>query len=985
MEKVVLLIVLVMSLFLVSLSFVLGQVAIQTVDIPPSIDENTMLNIYFDATTDLSTTINYSIYENGILVSNNNSFSNFFNYTSAGSYLFTLYASDGVTLYSENNTVEVLNIPLTIVLNNPNNGVVNSKNILINSTLSTYADACTYSINNSITGTLTNYNNNLFYKYITLNSDGAYSLIVNCSNIYDTISTSTSFTVDTTNIAVLSKSYTIGNNNVVTFNLTTNMPGICKYDSSDKSYDSMSLTFTSTNDVKHSTAINGLSDGSYMYYIKCRNVYDNITLTNTEGISFVVANKPVASISLSKSPPLKAGTYEVRLTTSKSVPIAPSLYYNFNTDASARYVTLTGSNTEWKGYIIISESTSGMIGTFHYSSNDGFGNIGNTISNGEIFLIDTIKPISSSSLQSVVQDDGTIRLKWYYDGEEVSRYNIYRSTNNNVDYVDYYDSVNSQQYVDRDVINGITYYYRIAAVDKAGNDGILSEIVSETSTKNYVVNTADNTITVQKSLDGALVPKIDQLVSELEKYVVDIDTQKSLLEETNDPNKLKIITLLKLNDKAKTAKVTLNAIITQVKDIKNQDIKSSELDVRLNKLRMDAIKAKSMVAEDIVVSEQSNYDQVTQESDVDDAISQIVNLNLSKTVLENYSISNKKLQDFITINTDIMIFKIQYMGKDDYDKYTLVKKIVSSSQDLKDIVIIENIPKNFETKASNIIFDIDSQQKPSIVKEDPVLQWSVDAFNKQTIYYMINNHVDISYAKNTRTIVLYKPTFKFTQTLNTDSGNTFNALTGFIELDVGDVGKISMMQWLVLIGVALIIGLSTYYVALDRKEKKRNVQRVKDHKIILPNKVSQNKIVAVTKPVALTQVNTIKFNLNKKLVDANTLINNFDYENSRIVYNQCMQAYNQTVFKDSTERSDVKNMLNHLYIKLTAYRLIYESRKNVHSRNYVKLRQDLKNINELYTKLYRSLEHVDEDNKVSERKFVDYVANSRRYLEGVAS
>jgi len=52
------------------------------------------------------------------------------------------------------------------------------------------------------------------------------------------------------------------------------------------------------------------------------------------------------------------------------------------------------------------------------------------------------------------------------------------SVTSDVDYVDYYDTSNSKQYVDNTVIDGVTYYYRIAAVDKAGNDGELSSIIS---------------------------------------------------------------------------------------------------------------------------------------------------------------------------------------------------------------------------------------------------------------------------------------------------------------------------------------------------------------------------------------------------------------------------------------------------------------------------------------------------------------------------
>ena len=992
-EKIVLLLFLFISLFLFSVYIVLGQVTIDNVDIPTSVQENTNLTVSFAASTDTENDITYSIYYDNILVSTTDTFTTLVNYSSSGVHTFSFFASDIVSNVTENHSIDIINVPAIITIISPASRTYNSRTINITADISTYADQCLYSINGSINGALSGSGQN-FYGSITLGQDGGYIIVINCSNAFDTSITSTAFNIDTVNPVILSKSYTVDSSNVVTLNAATDVACSCRYDSSDKSYDSMLLSFINTNGLQHSTTISGLADSSFTYYIKCRSMINNAT-SNSEVVSFNIVTKPSASVYISKSSPLKAGTYEVRLTTNKPVIGAPSLYYNFDNDLTPRYVTLTGSDADWQGYLIIEDNTPNRVGTFHYSATDYNGNVGTSISDGQLFLVDTIKPTAPSSLEANNLLDGSIKLKWYYDtSEEVNRYNVYRSTSGDPDYVDYYDSTASKQYIDHDVIDGVTYYYRIAAVDDADNDGLLSEVLQATSNKIVTVSDTGKTVAVQQVLDPGLIPKVDQLVAEFNTYLDDIAAAKSELDKTNDPDKLKIIDILKLSENTKTAQATINGIITQANNLKNQNLKTSELDVQLNKLKMDAIKAKSLVAEDIIVNEQSAYTQVTQASDVDQAISEILSVNLSRDILNNYSLTNRQLQDNIAVETDILIFKIKYVGKDDYDKYTLVKKIVSSSKELANISIVELIPKSFEDKASNMIFDIDSQPKPIIVKEDPVLRWDVDTFNKQTTYYMINSNAEMSAAKNTKTLVLYRPDFKVTQTANTDANNK---LTGFVGLGNINISSISLIQWLVVLGVGLIIGLSAYYVTLDRKDKKRNSQRLKDHKIITRTMNARTTLSTSrpTQPAQSSQpVQVIKssiqsgvssqFDINSELDKANILINNFDYENSRMIYNLCMQKYDVLPLRKASEKNDMKLMLDHLYLKLTVYRTIYASRKHVNAKDYKLLKQDILLINKIYTKLYSNLNTVDDDHKDAERKFIDYVANSKRHLEGLA-
>ncbi len=843
-EKIILGVFIVLFLFLLSISVTLAQISIDNIDMPTSLEENNNLTVSFSA-VDMVNTTYFKIYYDNLLVAQDSSYTMFMNYSDAGTHTFTFFASDNDTNVSVDQSIEVLDVPMLLSLVNPTSRIYSERNIPISVIVSTYADSCSYNlfiVNNSVRSYVLNDvltgNNTEFYTNLVLTQDGNYSLFVNCSNIYDTVNASVSFIVDTVSPVITAKSHIFNEYNNITFNIVTSIASICKYDLQDKSYVLMSSVFDHTGNTVHSTTINNLANGAYTYYIKCNS--NNTLTSNTETISFTILTKPLASITLSKSSPLKAGIYEVKLKTSKAVINAPTLSYNFNTDATLRYVTLTGSGTDWKGYLIIEDNTPDRIGTFHYSATDYDGNTGNIISSGELFLTDTTKPVAPSSISATAQLDGNIKLKWYFDNENIKKYLIYRSTEGDPTYVDYYDNSSSMQYIDRDLIEGITYYYRVAAMDEAYNTGALSEMVQAVSNDVVSSNSDSNSNvvsdnTAQQISDPALILKINQLVTDFNKQLLDIAAAKSELNKINDPTKLKIIAILGLSEKVNSAKTTIENLITEVNNLKNENVPSSELDVKLNKFRMDALKAKSLVVEDIIVSEQSSYNQVTQESDVSSAITELVKINLSKSVLNNYSDANNKLQDGIVVNTDIFIFKIRYLGKDDYDKYTLVKKTVSSASELNNVSIVEIIPKSFERKASDILFDIDNQKTPIIVNDDPVLKWDNAIFNKQTIYYMINNNAEMYAAKATKTVVLYTPNFKVTQTIPDEvaSDNT-NMLTGFISTNVENINlsSLSTIQWAIILGVGLILALSTYYVALDGVEKKRNNARLKDHKII---------------------------------------------------------------------------------------------------------------------------------------------------------
>jgi mevalonate kinase len=113
------------------------------------------------------------------------------------------------------------------------------------------------------------------------------------------------------------------------------------------------------------------------------------------------------------------------------------------------------------------------------------------------------------------------------------------------------------------------------------------------------------------------------------------------------------------------------------------------------------------------------------------------------------------------------------------------------------------------------------------------------------------------------------------------------------------------------------------------------------------------------------------------------MINSFDYENARVLFNQCLYYYKTASFKSVDEKNNMKLMIDHIYLKIVVYKTIYDSRKHVLARDATLVKKDKENINKIYTTLHNSLSMIDDEYKDSELKYLNYIANSKKHIEKV--
>ena len=157
----------------------------------------------------------------------------------------------------------------------------------------------------------------------------------------------------------------------------------------------------------------------------------------------------------------------------------PSNYSDGSVTSSTSDDTYSGSTYKWSGWIYSHSSSASEKSYF-----DNFG----------IGTVDQSLPIELQNFNAV-PGNSKVTLCWITESETDNLgFNLYRSTNNNSEFL----MLNAEliagngstserheySYIDRDVINGLTYYYKIEDVDYAGKSKLHNIIVSATPAGN---------------------------------------------------------------------------------------------------------------------------------------------------------------------------------------------------------------------------------------------------------------------------------------------------------------------------------------------------------------------------------------------------------------------------------------------------------------------------------------------------------------------
>lgn len=593
----------------------------------------------------------------------------------------------------------------------------------------------------------------------TISDSGTYNIEITAKDNTETKKKTMTITVTNTNepIIILEKNSpgTITQNKA-NLEITTNKPATCKYSLTQKPYAEMEYTFQKNSEgTTHTGTTPTLTQGTHTTHILCEDEYKN-HLTETETITFTINLKPSAAISLNPEPPLRTERVKITVKTSEDLMDAPEIKYYFDDDATPISVTMVGSGSVWTGYMIIRESTTERVGTFTFKGTDLSNQIGTEITSGKIFLVNNKMPEQIRSISAENQENG-IKISWSYEDSQrdnIEEYKIYRKTGSGgTDFVDYYKTTTKEYYLDTDVEINKAYYYKVTAIDDAGNEGPLSKEVFTTHVPtniNELTQTEQTTTTNTPKLNPILKYKLDALLTEVQKTIFNVEEAEKRVGRAEGKEKLEAVQSLRLMQKIASQKNKIINLQNGLKALENQDLTSNEFETK-TKTILEQIKAAwEETPTNIEIIESSAYKETSDDTKTELAtrlIAQHIGLTDEKKIKEHLE-NNKKLQDQITIEAQVIITKIIYPETE--KKAATIIKTISTNQLLSKISLVEIIPKNIAEKAQDILFS----ETPEIIQDDPVVRWNLESLSQKKITYSVINELNIVEAKTTNTIIL---------------------------------------------------------------------------------------------------------------------------------------------------------------------------------------------------------------------------------------
>ncbi|MBN2052963.1 hypothetical protein JW756_05645 [Candidatus Woesearchaeota archaeon] len=524
----------------------------------------------------------------------------------------------------------------------------------------------------------------------------------------------------------------------ITLKITTDEMAICKWGRINQEYDYIENIFQSTGATLHEQPLQ-LSEGLNTLYVSCKDQMEN--KKPTMAINLELNLPPSASISIEKNSSyraLQAGTYKILLAISEPVTQTPSLKLKHSNRLIN--IPLEGTQQSWNGFLIFASDEGEDIGEFIFSGIDSKGTAGTDITSGKLVLIDTVKPNQPIELK-LMNDNNRIRLSWDYIGEELDHYNIYRSTTGNTDKSHFKTTANDKTYFDSDVTNKIGYFYRVSAVDKAGNEGDLSE-------EEFLMTEYQNQ-TSQFQQEPQILARINEKIIELEKITQGMDVTIARLESTTDESLLEIINEQSIVANQKEVKGKIQSLIGELKTYRETKITFEDM---ISKVQVIDAKLKSYKAEIITNIELENKIQKEQLSDVS-LVQEAINEYLkNKALTESQKIAyyekTSALQQQVRMTQEIMRYSIEYQEVEPVHKVTIKEKFITPSE-ISGITVQEVVPAGL-IKTSEINFI-----NPPVDFNQMGILWSWNDLTNREIKYEVNYEGDLNQLQNIRTVLLY--------------------------------------------------------------------------------------------------------------------------------------------------------------------------------------------------------------------------------------
>lgn len=259
--------------------------------------------------------------------------------------------------------------------------------------------------------------------------------------------------------------------------VTTNENSTCKHSSTaGTAYDTISASFTTTDNLNHTANVTGLANGkTYNYYVRCKDTAGNVNADDYQ-ITFSVAvpdtTKPVVSITAPASGATVSGKTEVTASATDDIGVTK---VDFLVDGATKStVTASPYTYSWDTTSLANDSS-------HTLSAKACDAAGNCTTSTQISVKvnnagsgDTTPPVISNIKASPVTN---VRFWITWQTNEISTTQVeYGLTNSYGSFTKLKSTLSLSHFADMSRLKRkTTYHYRVISVDKAGNKAVSEE------------------------------------------------------------------------------------------------------------------------------------------------------------------------------------------------------------------------------------------------------------------------------------------------------------------------------------------------------------------------------------------------------------------------------------------------------------------------------------------------------------------------------
>jgi hypothetical protein len=558
-------------------------------------------------------------------------------------------------------------------------------------------------------------------------------------------------------------------------------------------YSSMAL-FGITGGVLHQQLLSDLSEGSHTYYISCQDAAGN--KMQGQAVRIDVHLLPTAKIALSDAI-VKAGIANITISTSKPLSAVPTLSYSAG--GTEVPVSLAGSGDSWSGNILVLQDVGEKVAVFSFKGVDQYGYSGTAITFGQSFIIDTIAPPAPSELKAEASNS-SISLKWYSGDSGVDHFNIYRAKSTPVSYLDYYKSVKETKYADESVDGKVTYYYRLAAVDKAGNIGLLSTEAYATSES----QAASTPVPAVEPLQPQLMIEANDALRNVQSTELGIESAQQTLNALSGDAK-EVAAMMGLAESASKAASRVGELKAQLEAMKKQYADVAEFRKAISSIRDEATTLERSTVKDVkILQHYENINLVTKDQIMKALTKTTESFDVAEKQRGKYAELDEKALLDMQITTKLNAAKlVKVSGLPQEISVVMHSFTYTGDQPAQDSVVVVFVPKTVANSTSVINF-IDNS--PEILEDDPVLKWGFLSMgpDAQQISYSLDRAIGSDDINQIEVVPL----------LDMNKISTTETPTGFVVADITG----GMNIWFLIIGVLVVAGLAGYYFLIMPKE-----------------------------------------------------------------------------------------------------------------------------------------------------------------------